>query len=159
MSFWLKSSFGLIGRFIEDLNNECLKNDLIEETQGEQLDRLAHKYRQQVFSLILRSAVTMYHDFWISAREGETHAESCDQLLLQFVSWKENREMGSEIVDFTKALGNIHFKRIGASLGLRGKTVSSVGNDAAPRQHHVLSQPAWWQTGGKSQVYKALLYP
>lgn len=109
MTFSLRRLFRLMDSLIEKSNTY-----LTRKIPEDRLNRLANNYRQRIFTHILRSAVTMYHDFRSSKREGKTDAKDTIDLLGRFSVWLAEKWNSSEIDDFDRGLIEIHAERIKA---------------------------------------------
>ena len=95
-----------------DLLTEKSNIDLTRKIPEDRLNRLANKYRERICAHILRSAVTMYHDFRHWDREGETDAEDITDLLRRFSLWVVEKMNSSGFEDFDRAFVDIHLERI-----------------------------------------------
>lgn len=78
----------------------------------DQLSAQAEGHRQQLLVIILEAAVSIYHVFWASRREGQTDAKSIHQLISDFSLWKENSpEVENTRRSLVRVLVGLHFRR------------------------------------------------
>ena len=74
------------------------------EFHEDQLDHLARDIHPRLFTLLLQSAATLSHDFWISGGGGEVDTESTDELSHRFHAWASERRTVVDNLDIKRLI-------------------------------------------------------
>ena len=123
LSFLLWHSFQVINHVTKTLES----NRILERFEGKH-DRLAKSFRPRVLAHILRSAVSMYHDFWSFEGEGNMNVKSIDRTYVNFVRWAGNKKV-CEIQDFCSNLAKVQLRSVEAELSVLDDTDMSLQKD------------------------------